>query len=134
MYVEHHYAHTHTHTQYKFWIDLNPQLWYNTNKSSHKTKNKNQTKIKKKRAQCALDTTLRKQTQITFISFPLRRIEFIFQSLRWNCLLSYNVLSKTKLKRHSILFSKNFLKKPPHLVLKYSVTSVHMMIRCWFCH
>ena len=34
---------------------------------SHKTKNKNQTKTSKKRTQCALDTTIRKQTQITLI-------------------------------------------------------------------
>ena len=34
---------------------------------SHKTKNKNQTKTGKKRTQCALDTTIRKQTQITLI-------------------------------------------------------------------
>ena len=34
---------------------------------SHKTKNKNQTKTKTKRTQCALDTTVRKQTQITLI-------------------------------------------------------------------
>ena len=32
---------------------------------SHKTKNKNQTKPSKKRTQCVLDTTIRKQTQIT---------------------------------------------------------------------
>ncbi|CAC9587356.1 hypothetical protein, partial [uncultured Gammaproteobacteria bacterium] len=31
---------------------------------SHKTKNKNQTKTNTKRTQCALDTTIRKQTQI----------------------------------------------------------------------
>ena len=73
-------------------------------------------KNKKKRTQCALDTTLRKQTQITFINFPLRRIEFIFHTLRWNCLLSINVLSKRKLKRHPILFSKHFLKKPPQVL------------------
>ena len=34
---------------------------------SHKTKNKNQTKTSKKRTQRALDTTIRKQTQITLI-------------------------------------------------------------------
>ena len=34
---------------------------------SHKTKNKNQTKTNKKRTQCALDTTLRKQAQIMLI-------------------------------------------------------------------
>ena len=34
---------------------------------SHKTKNKNQTKPSKKRTQCALDTTISKQTQITLI-------------------------------------------------------------------
>ena len=34
---------------------------------SHKTKNKNQIKTNKKRTQCALDTTIRKQTQITLI-------------------------------------------------------------------
>jgi hypothetical protein len=34
---------------------------------SHKTKNKNQTKTNEKRRQCALDTTIRKQTQITLI-------------------------------------------------------------------
>jgi hypothetical protein len=34
---------------------------------SHKTKNKNETKTSKKRTQCALDTTIRKQTQITLI-------------------------------------------------------------------
>jgi hypothetical protein len=34
---------------------------------SHKTKNKNQTKASKKRTQCALDTTIRKQAQITLI-------------------------------------------------------------------
>ena len=34
---------------------------------SHKTKNKNQTKTNKKRKQCALDTTIRKQTEITLI-------------------------------------------------------------------
>ena len=34
---------------------------------SQKTKNKNQTKTSKKRAQCALDTIIRKQTQITLI-------------------------------------------------------------------
>jgi hypothetical protein len=34
---------------------------------SHKKKNKNQTKTSKKRTQCALDTTIRKQTQITLI-------------------------------------------------------------------
>ena len=34
---------------------------------SHKTKNKNQTKTSKKRTQCALDTIIRKQTQITLI-------------------------------------------------------------------
>ena len=34
---------------------------------SHKTKNKNQIKTSKKRIQCALDTTIRKQTQITLI-------------------------------------------------------------------
>jgi hypothetical protein len=37
------------------------------NSMSHKTKNKNQTKTSKKRTQCALDTTIRKQTQITLI-------------------------------------------------------------------
>jgi hypothetical protein len=36
---------------YNYWTDLNPQLWYNTNKMT----------------QCALDTTIRKQTQITLI-------------------------------------------------------------------
>ena len=35
---------------------------------SHKTKNKNQTKTSKKRTQCALDTTIRKQTEIVLIS------------------------------------------------------------------
>ena len=34
---------------------------------SQKTKNKNQTKPSKKRTQCALDTIIRKQTQITLI-------------------------------------------------------------------
>ena len=34
---------------------------------SHMTKNKNQTKPSKKRTQCALDTIIRKQTQITLI-------------------------------------------------------------------
>ena len=34
---------------------------------SHKTKNKNQTKTSKKRTQCALDTIIRKKTQITLI-------------------------------------------------------------------
>ena len=34
---------------------------------SHKTKNKNQTKTSKKRTQYALDTIIRKPTQITFI-------------------------------------------------------------------
>ena len=34
---------------------------------SHKTKNKDQTKTSKKRTQCALDTTIRKQAQITLI-------------------------------------------------------------------
>jgi hypothetical protein len=34
---------------------------------SHKTKTKTQTKTSKKRTQCALDTTIRKQTQITLI-------------------------------------------------------------------
>ena len=34
---------------------------------SHRTKNKNQTKTSKKRTQCALDTIIRKQTQITLI-------------------------------------------------------------------
>ena len=34
---------------------------------SHKSKNKNQTKTSKKRTQCALETTIRKQTQITLI-------------------------------------------------------------------
>jgi hypothetical protein len=34
---------------------------------SLKTKNKNQSKTSKKRTQCALDTTIRKQTQITLI-------------------------------------------------------------------
>ena len=34
---------------------------------SHKTKNKNQTKTSKKRTQCALDTTIHKETQITLI-------------------------------------------------------------------
>jgi hypothetical protein len=34
---------------------------------SHMTKNKTQTKPSKKRTQCALDTTIRKQTQITLI-------------------------------------------------------------------
>ena len=34
---------------------------------SHKTKNKNQTKTSKKRTQWALDTIVRKQTQITLI-------------------------------------------------------------------
>ena len=43
---------------------------------SHKTKNKNQTKTSKKRTQCALDTTIRKQTQIT-----LPRYEPSYQQL-----------------------------------------------------
>ena len=34
---------------------------------SHETKNKNQTKPRKKRTQCALDTIIRKQAQITLI-------------------------------------------------------------------
>ena len=34
---------------------------------SHKTKNKNQTKASKKQTQCELDTTIRKQAQITLI-------------------------------------------------------------------
>ena len=34
---------------------------------SHKTKNKNQIKTSKKRIQCALDTIIRKPTQITLI-------------------------------------------------------------------
>ena len=34
---------------------------------SHKTKNKNQTKTSKKRTQCALDITIRKQIQLTLI-------------------------------------------------------------------
>jgi hypothetical protein len=34
---------------------------------SHKKKNKNQTKTQKKPTQCALDTAIRKQTQITLI-------------------------------------------------------------------
>ena len=34
---------------------------------SHKTKNKNQTQTRKTRTQCALDTTIRKQKQITLI-------------------------------------------------------------------
>ena len=34
---------------------------------SHKTKNKDQTKTSKKRTQCALDTIIRKKTQITLI-------------------------------------------------------------------
>jgi hypothetical protein len=34
---------------------------------SHKKKNKNQTKTSKKQTQCALDTTIRKKTQITLI-------------------------------------------------------------------
>jgi hypothetical protein len=39
----------------------------NWQRRSHKTKNKNQLKTSKKRTQCALDTTIRKQTQITLI-------------------------------------------------------------------
>ena len=34
---------------------------------SHKTKNKHQTKTSKKRTQCALDTTIHNQAQITLI-------------------------------------------------------------------
>ncbi|CAC9571549.1 hypothetical protein, partial [uncultured Gammaproteobacteria bacterium] len=34
---------------------------------SHKTKNQNQTKTSKKRTQCALNTAIRKQTQIMLI-------------------------------------------------------------------
>ena len=34
---------------------------------SHKTKNKNQTEAKEKPTQCALEITIRKQTQITLI-------------------------------------------------------------------
>jgi hypothetical protein len=34
---------------------------------SHKTNNKHQTKTSKTRTQCALDTTIRKQAQITLI-------------------------------------------------------------------
>jgi hypothetical protein len=37
----------------------------------HKTKNKNQTKTSKRRTQYALDTTIRKQTQITLIRHEL---------------------------------------------------------------
>ena len=36
---------------------------------SHKTKNKNQTKTSKNRTQCAFDTTIHKQTQITLIRY-----------------------------------------------------------------
>jgi hypothetical protein len=39
----------------------------NWQRRTHKTKNKNQTKTNKKRQQCALETTIRKQTQITLI-------------------------------------------------------------------
>jgi uncharacterized membrane protein (DUF373 family) len=39
----------------------------NWQRMSHKTKNKNQTKTSKKRTQYALDTIIRKPTQITFI-------------------------------------------------------------------
>jgi hypothetical protein len=39
----------------------------NWQRMSHKTNNKHQTKTSKKRTQCALDTTIRKQTQITLI-------------------------------------------------------------------
>jgi hypothetical protein len=39
----------------------------NWQRRSHKTKNKNQTKTNTNRTQCALDTTILKQTQITLI-------------------------------------------------------------------
>ena len=39
----------------------------NWQRISHKTKNKNETKTSKKRKYCALDTIIRKQTQITLI-------------------------------------------------------------------
>jgi hypothetical protein len=39
----------------------------NWQRMSHKKKNTNQTKTSKKRTQCALDTTIRMQTQITLI-------------------------------------------------------------------
>ena len=39
----------------------------NWQRRSHKKKNKNQTKTNTKWTQCALDTTIRKQTQITLI-------------------------------------------------------------------
>jgi galactose mutarotase-like enzyme len=42
-------------------------LHRNWQRMSHKTKNKKQTKTSKKRTQCALDTIIRKQTQITLI-------------------------------------------------------------------
>ena len=38
-----------------------------TSNAGHTRQNKNQTKTNKKRTQCALDTTIRKQTQITLI-------------------------------------------------------------------
>ena len=41
----------------------------NWQRRSHKTKNKNQTKTQKNRTQCALDTAIRKQTQITLIRY-----------------------------------------------------------------
>jgi predicted MarR family transcription regulator len=42
-------------------------------RSLHKTKNKNQTKTSKKRTQCALNTTIRKQAQIT-LDLPVIKI------------------------------------------------------------
>jgi hypothetical protein len=41
--------------------------WTIHRRRSHKKKNKNQTKTQKKPTQCALDTAIRKQTQITLI-------------------------------------------------------------------
>jgi hypothetical protein len=105
----------------------------NWQRRSHKTKNKNQLKTSKKRTQCALDTTIRKQTQITLIRHEssYKQLEVKTNQPSFVC-WNHNTESKTQ--RHIIGEHKTLKRWETRILMtsKSFVKALHLWIQSVF--
>jgi tRNA pseudouridine-54 N-methylase len=105
----------------------------NWQRMSHKTKNKNQTKTSKTRTQCALDSTIRKQTQITLIRHgpSYKQLDVKTNQPSFVC---GNHNTEPKAKRHIIGEHKTLKRWATRILMtgKSCVTALHLWVQSVF--
>ena len=100
---------------------------------SHETKNKNQTKPSKKRTQCALDTIIRKQTQITLIRHESSYKQLEVKTNQPSCVCG-NHNTEPKTSRHIIGEHKALQRWATRILMtgKYFVKALHLLVQSVF--